>query len=222
MSDQKWHQKATVQSAIVAGIPSLITAIIAIIAICLTYESAYRQFVLEKEQFVRDSTNSALQFKLVQKQIELSNKTFINDSITYSKQLLIANENLKIINNGNDIKETAYWARLRNTMWNLFDLLIINSKNHGYMALDALSNSDKLKLSDSILKILNTEIDNPVLIENKKCFRHWSDAISISKDLGNPELYQLIPFSRQITAMMNEIGFVWEKLVLKSKKLSSP
>lgn len=219
MANSKWYKKATVQAAIVAAIPSLVTAIIAISAIYFTWKAANKQLYLDKEQFARDSINSVLQLQLVQKQIELENKSYINDSIINSQQLLLAQENLKLIKEENRIKKTADWGRLRNTMWNLTDLT--SSGFEGYLGLENLSLKEKQKRSILIWELLNTEIGNPVLIENKRCLGYWRNAISKAKMLKDISLYDDIKFSDQISSLMHDIMIVWVELVLDSDEVSA-
>ncbi len=218
MTDQKWYQKVTVQAAIVAAIPSLVTAVIAIIAIYSTQRAANSQLALGKEQYKRDSINSVLQFELVQKQLELANKSFLSDSLISSKQLLIANENLRIINKEISIKMTANWGKLRNTMWKIMDLT--SSGVEGYLGLEKLSLDEKLKRANSIWELLNSEIENPVLIDNKRCLGYWRNAISKAKLLQNPDIYEILKYSDQISSLMKDVFVVWKELVLLSEEVS--
>lgn len=217
MTDQKWYQKATVQSAIVAAIPSLITAVIAILAIHYTQRAANSQFNLDKGQYTRDSINSVLQLELVKKQIELANKSFLNDSIITAKQLRIANENIQILNKEINIKKTADWGKLRNTMWEIMDLT--SSVYEGFLGLEKLPIDEKIKRSNRIWELLNSEINNPVLIENKRCLGYWRNAISKAKLLKDNNTYEILKFSDQISSLMNDIFIIWIELVLNSKEV---
>ena len=104
MANQKWYEKATVQAALVAIAPSIITAIIAIISIVLTYKAANTQIELNKDQYERDNINSALQLELVLKQIELANRSFLNDSVISLQQLNITRENYRLLESERNIK----------------------------------------------------------------------------------------------------------------------
>ncbi|MBK7227395.1 MAG: hypothetical protein IPH97_00655 [Ignavibacteriales bacterium] len=218
MANQKWYEKATVQAALVAIAPSIITAIIAIISIVLTYKAANTQIELNKDQYERDSINSALQLELVLKQIELANRSFLNDSVISLQQLNITRENYRLLESERNIKRSADWGKLRNTMWAIFDLT--TSGAHGFVALDSLSEKEKENRSNKILILLNSEIDNPVLIDNKKCLGYWRNAISKSKNLKDKALANHFKFSEQVSSLMNDVIVVWAELVLDSKEVS--
>jgi hypothetical protein len=219
MADRKWHQKATVQAAIVNGIPAMLTAVIAIFAIFYTCNAAKTQLAFDKQQAKRDSVNSELQFQLLLRQLELANKTFYSDSIINTQQLLIAEENLRILLVDVKNKNTANWGKLRNTMWEIIDITTTSGRE-GYASFEKLSIEDKIKKANKIWSLLNAEIDNPVLISNNKCLGYWRNAISKAKFLTDSNSYSLTKFSDQISSLMSDVFFVWSDLVLHSKEIS--
>ncbi len=103
-------------------------------------------------------------------------------------------------------------------MWAIFDLT--TSGAHGFVALDSLSEKEKENRSNKILILLNSEIDNPVLIDNKKCLGYWRNAISKSKNLKDKALANHFKFSEQVSSLMNDVIVVWAELVLDSKEVS--
>jgi len=143
MATQKWYNKATVQAAIVNALPSIITAAIAIFAIIYTWNAANRQLAFDKQQSKRDSVNTELQFQLLQKQLELTNKTFYTDSIINAQQIRIAEENLRMLSVDFKSKKTASWGKLRNTMWEIMDITTTSGRE-GYFGLEKLSIEEKL------------------------------------------------------------------------------
>ena len=81
-------------------------------------------------------------------------------------------------------------------MWAIFDLT--TSGAQGFVALDSLSEKEKENRSNQIWILLNSEIDNPVLINNKKCLGYWRNAVSKSKNLKDKALANHFKFSEQV------------------------
>jgi len=213
-----WYKKATVQAALVSAITSTVIAIIAILSIYYTWVAANNQITLNKQQYIRDSIISNLQLQLLNKQIELANKSFRNDSIVNAQQLKIARENLAIQNNAVKVRNTASWGKLRNTMEEIMEIL--SNGNQGILSLDELSMNEKIKMSNKIWNLLNSEIGNPVLIENQKCLGYWRNCIARTKSMVNPSIWSVIKFSDQAGYMLKDIGVVWVDLVLDSDEVS--
>jgi len=66
------------------------------------------------------------------------------------------------------VAKTAKWGELRNAMWEIFDLFSLSGTN----TLKSLSQENQLLFFKKIREILDSQIDNSVLIENRKCLGH--------------------------------------------------
>ena len=125
---------------------------------------------------------------------------------------------IEIIEKNEKIEKTARWGELRNTMWEIMDLYPTNGVN----GLRKLSNEQKVSWNRKIRILLDSQIDNPVLIENKMCLGYWRNAISRSKSL-EPFIISNIDEEFVITHMggiLNDISYVWTELVLDSDEVS--
>jgi len=71
------------------------------------------------------------------------------------------------------------------------------------------------------LELLNSEIENPVLIGNNKCLGYWRNAISKAKMLKESDKYSFIKYSDQVSSLMGDVFFVWTILILNSKEISA-
>jgi hypothetical protein len=116
------------------------------------------------------------------------------------------------------VEKTASWGELRNTMWDVMDLYPANGVN----GLRNLSKEQKVSWNRKIRILLDSQIDNPVLIEHKMCLGYWRNAISRSKSL-EPFIISNIDEEFVITHMggiLNDITYVWKELVLDSDEVS--
>ena len=113
---QKWYNKATVQSAIVNGAPVLLTAIVGILGIYLTYRFNKNQldqnYDLFRKQFQRDSISSNTQYALTNEQLFL----FREELKLFKKQTSIDSINLDYSTAQN--KSMEYQGKMQNiTDW---------------------------------------------------------------------------------------------------------
>ena len=81
---------------------------------------------------------------------------------------------IEIIEKKEKVEKTARWGELRNTMWNIMDLYPVNGVN----GLRNLLKEQKLSWNRKIRILLDSQIDNPVLIENKKCCQSHRQCIN--------------------------------------------
>lgn len=126
---------------------------------------------------------------------------------------------IEIIEKNEKVEKTARWGELRNTMWNIMDLYPVNGVN----GLRNLSKNEKVSWNRKIRILLDSQIDNPVLIENKSCLGYWRNAISRSKSL-EPFIVSNLDEELIITHMggiLSDILFVWKELVLDSDEVSA-
>ena len=109
MPKQKWYERASVQSAFINGIlPAFITAIIACIALVTTCTNSNKQLNLIEKQYQRDSIISTSQMQFLSKQINIANRSFSIDTLTYIKQLQLAKAQFDqlILNYSSQLKVT--------------------------------------------------------------------------------------------------------------------
>ncbi len=105
---QPWYDKASVQASIVNAIPSILTAIIAIIAIRVATNDSNHQVKINQENFqrqlVRDSllnisqdSTAELQLELATLQLKIQQNQYDNDSINLNKQTDIFSKQLELL-----------------------------------------------------------------------------------------------------------------------------
>ena len=105
---QTWYNKASVQASIVNAIPTILTAIIAIIAIRVATNDSNHQVKINQENFqrqiVRDSllnisqdSTAELQFDLATLQLKIQQNQYDNDSINLNKQTDIFSKQLELL-----------------------------------------------------------------------------------------------------------------------------
>jgi hypothetical protein len=125
---QKWYNKATVQSALVNSIPALLTAIVGIAGLLLTWNLSNKQlnqaFSLYEKQMHRDSLLNQKQNELTIRQLELNKK----EVILVEKQTKQDSINLSYSKNQNDIlnKRINYayqqeWYDFKDICLNLYE-----------------------------------------------------------------------------------------------------
>ena len=125
---------------------------------------------------------------------------------------------IEIIEKKEKVEKTAKWGELRNAMWNIMDFYPPN----GVSGLTNLSKEQKVNWNRKIRILLDSQIDNPVLIENKSCLGYWRNAISRSKSL-EPLIISNFDEEFVVTHMggiLGDIMYVWEALVLDSDEVS--
>lgn len=105
---QPWYNKASVQASIVNAIPTILTAIIAIIAIRVATNDSNHQVKINQENFqsqiLRDSlinifqdSTAELQLELATLQLKIQQNQYDNDSINLNKQTDIFSKQLKLL-----------------------------------------------------------------------------------------------------------------------------
>jgi hypothetical protein len=125
---------------------------------------------------------------------------------------------IEIIESKEKVEKTGRWGELRNTMWAIMDLYPTNGVN----SLKHLSKEQKINWNRKMRLLLDSQIDNPVLIENKNCLGFWRNAISRTKSLEaliNSSIDDEIIINL-MGGILNDIAFVWKELVLDSDEVS--
>jgi hypothetical protein len=117
-----------------------------------------------------------------------------------------------------EIERTAKWGKLRNTIWDLMDMY----PKEGIPKLQEMPLEKKVQWLKDIRGLLDSEIDNPVLISDQKCLGHWRNAISSAKT--GQEIIPMAPemFETTANSVLKDVTYVWEKLVLNTTKEVSP
>jgi hypothetical protein len=215
----KWYKKATVQQAIVNAIPVFVTAFIAAISLVTTCNNSNKQLELNMEQYHRDSLNSMLQFQLITKQNNIAARSYLFDSLVGDQQLQIAKAQLSIIIKESLTKQTANWIKLRSTILKIFD----TTPKGGFELIKNFTLSQKHQLADTLDILLNSEINNPILIANKKCLGYWMNAVTISNHLDYTYTCSDFDlFEKEIEGIINSIMKVDFELIFYSKELPIP
>lgn len=119
------------------------------------------------------------------------------------------------------VEHTGRWGELRNVMWDVFD----QYPPKGAQALDVLPPQQQIAWLRNMRKLLDSQISNPVLIQDQECLGHWRNAISSVKTAA--DLLERVDaqaaerfFGRAAAAVLADVGHVWEKLVLESSEVS--
>lgn len=123
-----------------------------------------------------------------------------------------------------EIQYTADWGNLRNTMWDVMDLY----PPRGVKDLQHLTNEEKIIWTRQVRKLLDSEIKNPVLIQDRSMLGYWRNAISTTRALET-ELMMQLNFknedkhdlsTKRAESILNDISKVWVKLILDSDEVS--
>jgi len=134
-------------------------------------------------------------------------------------QTELSNRQMEIIEKKERVEHTARWGELRNSMWAIMDLY----PSSGVNVLRVLSREQKLNWNRKIRTLLDSQIDNPVLIENKMCLGYWRNAISRTKSLEtliNSNIDEEVVISH-MGGILRDVLFIWEIIVLDSDEVSS-
>ncbi len=125
------------------------------------------------------------------------------------------------------IEKTANWGELRNAMWAIMDLY----PSSGVKSLQGLSQQDKVVWLIKIRELLDSQIDNPALIEHTASLGQWRNAISVAKTAkeivsgispDDPQIDTIDEmFIRNASTIVKDVLFVWSELVLKSDEVSA-
>jgi hypothetical protein len=130
----------------------------------------------------------------------------------------------------NNIQRTANWGELRNAMWEIMD----QYPPTGMVSLRRLTTKEKVDWAQRVRKLLDSQIKNPILIQDKDALGRWRNAISTAKMSSellvmphDPQI-DVIPSEREIEdlfikqagSILEDISYVWQKLILKSDEVS--
>jgi hypothetical protein len=122
------------------------------------------------------------------------------------------------------VEKTAYWGDLRNAIWKIFDLY----PPSGTETIRSFPQEQQLSFFKKIREILDSQIGNPVLIEDQQCLGYWRNAISAGKTysaiLGSVNKVDALQLQDAVVANANSIledmGRVWIELILNSDEVS--
>lgn len=119
------------------------------------------------------------------------------------------------------IEKTAHWGELRNALWKIFDLY----PPSGTESIRSLSQKQQLLFFKKIREILDSQIKNPVLIEDKQCLGYWRNAISAAKTYsyilsGANALELQDAIIASANGILKDVGYVWTELILQSDEVS--
>jgi hypothetical protein len=98
----------------------------------------------------------------------------------------LAQKEYSILVQNEAVQKTVNWGVLRNTIWQTQEM-------YPWQGKPAFIIRNNLQLNNwakRMLYLLNKEIDNPALIINKKCLKHWRRAISRLELLKDTNLYE--------------------------------
>lgn len=120
------------------------------------------------------------------------------------------------------VESTANWGELRNAMWNILDQF----PPSGIETIRSMPQEYQLSLFKKVRTILDSQIKNPVLIENKQCLGYWRNAISSAKTMADilsktnaSETQDII--IANANSILRDVMYVWEELVLDSNEVSA-
>lgn len=117
------------------------------------------------------------------------------------------------------LESSANWGSLRNTMWEVMDRYPFDD-----LLLTNMTREEKITLMQDIRKLLDSEIKNPILLQDKESLGHWRNAISttkISNDLLKLNALSNESFLTYSGTIMEDVLYVWEKLILDSDEISA-
>ena len=119
------------------------------------------------------------------------------------------------------VQRTSEWGGLRNAMWEIMD----QYPPSGVDDLKSLSVSEATAWFKKIRNILDSQIGNPVLIENEYELGCWRNAISTARTVpaileAKPDTYS-DDVVRYASSIDGDVMRVWSELVLNSKQVSA-
>ena len=135
-------------------------------------------------------------------------------------QTEIATRELESVDAQEKIHETAEWGRLHRTMLNIIKKFYPGDET----TLRQISSEDWAKWYREITLLLESQINNEVLISDREALGYWRNAMSTADT--QEALRQSIPDDRQSPAkgalsIMRDVMHVWERLVLDSTQVSA-
>ena len=98
-----------------------------------------------------------------------------NDMIRIQTQ--IAEKELRIVQRQDNVQQAVGWIEIRNTVLNIID----QYPGTGPKAFKSLSAAQKVEWFEKIRRLLDSQIKNPTLIQNKECLIHWERAIATAR-----------------------------------------
>ncbi|HHT9137787.1 MAG TPA: hypothetical protein ACFYEK_11175 [Candidatus Wunengus sp. YC60] len=123
-----------------------------------------------------------------------------------------------------NIERTGKWGELRSAMMKILEQF----PSSGTKSIRTWPQEDQLLFFKNVRMILDSQIKNPVLIENRDCLGHWRVALSCTEFreeevLGTtnmPEIQDVIIVG-SANKIHQSIMYVWKRLVLDSNEVSS-
>jgi len=123
------------------------------------------------------------------------------------------------------IEATANWGELRNSMWGIIDLF----PPSGIETIRSIPQEYQISLFKKVRLMLDSQIKNPVLIENEQCLGHWRNAISTAKTISFIIEKLNVPASQDqqdhivasAIGISEDVMYVWSEIVLNSDEISA-
>jgi len=199
---------------IAAFLLSLMAIIISVVQINIANKQTKLtedQAQMTKRQFDREEKLSDIQIGIANKQTKLA-----------EIQTQIAQRQFEREERHADIEKSANWGELRNAMWKILEQF----PPTGTETIRSFPQEYQLLLFKNIRTILDSQIKNPVLIENRDCLGYWRNAISGAKvmvdilsktDMSNEQGIIVA----KANGILKDVLYVWKKLVLNSKEVSA-
>jgi hypothetical protein len=118
------------------------------------------------------------------------------------------------------IERSARWGELRNTMWEFFDM----QYPHGVQQLAAMPQAERAMHFNKVRRVLDSQIGNPVLLDDRAALSRWRNAISTARSAAQMIDGGADPDGK-LTAIhagsiIDDVMAVWDQLVLKSTEVS--
>jgi hypothetical protein len=109
----------------------------------------------------------------------------------------------------------ANWLNLKSKISIITDILSYQGKIFYQKLKQPLK--EKIQIRDSLCFLLNSELKNPVLINNKKCFYHWSEACNEINYL-NDKFVMEKAYEQFMQDIIKRVGYVYNNLIFTTKK----
>ena len=198
MNDKKqpWFNKATVQAALVNTIPAFL---VAVVGIYFTWNNSHNQIVQNelffKKQMQRDSILNIKQTQLNLNQLELNKQ----ELALVKKQTFLDSINLSFSKNQNDFLNNQIVSTNSNNWFDFVHLVsMIGEHLDNYYKTDSMdfistnfnTNDFYLKkmnktrdCSVTLIKIMQSGLRNPQIINDKKIWDLWKSILNSSKSI---------------------------------------
>lgn len=111
------------------------------------------------------------------------------------------------------------WGELRNTIWEILEQFPPNGIDY----LVKFTIEERIKWKRKIRKLLDSQINNPVLLENSYCLGHWRNAISttLTMNLGEILVANDKQFIAEAKTVSRSVMITLEKIILDSDEVSA-